>query len=169
MDDLFVNSVSAMLRTLIIGVLAYAALLLFLRLTGKRTLSKMNAFDLVVTVALGSTLATVVLSKDVALAQGALGLFLLVGLQYAITWSIIRAPWVRRLVTGEPKLLVRDGQMLEQAMRHERVAAVEVLAAVRSAGLASLDQARAVILETDASFSVIAVGTEGESALRPVR
>jgi len=168
MDDFFFNSASALLRTCVIGVLAYVALLFFLRITGKRTLSKMNAFDLVVTVALGSTLATVLLSKNVALLQGMLGLFLLVGLQYAITWSIVRAPRVRRLVTGEPTLLVQDGQFLEGALKRERVAREEVYAALRSAGLASLESARAVVLETDGSFSVIASSTQGDSALQGV-
>jgi uncharacterized membrane protein YcaP (DUF421 family) len=57
-------------RTAIVGVLAYAALVVLLRISGKRTLAKMNAFDLVVTVALGSTLATILLSKEVSLASG---------------------------------------------------------------------------------------------------
>ncbi len=67
-------------RTAVVGVLAYLALVLLLRVSGKRTLSKMNAFDLVVTVALGSTLATVLLSTDVALATGILAFTLLIGL-----------------------------------------------------------------------------------------
>jgi uncharacterized membrane protein YcaP (DUF421 family) len=67
---MFFDSWTGMLRVVVVGTLAYAALVLLLRATGKRTLSKMNAFDLVVTVALGSTLATVLLSKDIALAEG---------------------------------------------------------------------------------------------------
>lgn len=66
-----------LLRVLVVGVSAYVRLVALLRLTGKRTLSKMNAFDLIVTVALGSTLATVLLSGDVALAEGMLALALL--------------------------------------------------------------------------------------------
>ena len=61
-------------RVLLVGTLAYVALVLLLRISGKRTLSKLNAFDLVVTVALGSTLATVLLSKTVALAEGVLAI-----------------------------------------------------------------------------------------------
>ena len=60
-------------RTIVVGILAYIALVSLLRVSGKRTLSKMNAFDLVVTVALGSTLATILLSKDVALAEDVTG------------------------------------------------------------------------------------------------
>ncbi|HAD46718.1 MAG TPA: DUF421 domain-containing protein, partial [Alcanivorax sp.] len=67
------------------------------RVSGKRTLAKMNAFDLVVTVAIGSTLATIVLSKSVALAEGLLALALLIGMQFAISWSSTRMPWLRRV------------------------------------------------------------------------
>lgn len=68
-ERMFFDTWAGLGRTLMVGVLAYAALVSLLRISGKRTLSKMNTFDLVVTVALGSTLATVLLSKDVALAE----------------------------------------------------------------------------------------------------
>lgn len=155
MEGFFFNGWSSLLKTLVVGVLGYASLIVFLRLSGLRTLSKMNAFDFVVTVALGSTLATILLSKDVALAQGALALALLVGLQFAITWLNVRFRWMRRLVTGEPLLLLYRGECLPAALRRSRVAEEEVRAAVRSAGLAALEEAEAVVLETDGSFSVV--------------
>lgn len=151
-------------RTLIVGVLAYITLIVFLRISGKRTLSKMNAFDLVVTVALGSTLATVLLAKDVALADGALAFALLIGLQFAVSWSSVRARWVRRLATGEPLMLVYNGGFLSVALRQARVTEDEVRAAVRSAGLDSLDKVHAVILETDGSFSVVRPGESGNGS-----
>lgn len=82
MDKVFFDSWESILRTLIISVLAYGSLVVILRISGKRTLSKMNAYDLIVTVALGSTLATVLLNKDVALADGVLTFILLISLQY---------------------------------------------------------------------------------------
>lgn len=60
-------------RTLVVGVLAYATIVLFLRISGKRTLAKLNAFDLVVTVALGSTLSAILLQESIALAPCTLG------------------------------------------------------------------------------------------------
>src|SRR5690606_29068465 len=110
---------------------AYAGLVILLRTSGKRTLSKMNAFDLIVTVALGSILATILLSKDVALAEGMTAFGLLIALQFVVTWSSVRFGWVRRLVTGEPTLLLHAGSMLPQAMRRSRVTEDEVRAAVR--------------------------------------
>jgi uncharacterized membrane protein YcaP (DUF421 family) len=66
MDQVFFTSWTSILRTLLIGVTAYTGLILLLRLSGKRTLTKMNGFELVVAVALGSTLATVLLNKSIA-------------------------------------------------------------------------------------------------------
>ncbi len=170
MEQFFFSSWQTLLRTLVVGALAYVTLLLFLRISGKRTLSKMNAFDLIVTVALGSTLATVVLSKDVALADGALAFALLVALQFVVTWSSVRARWVRRLVTGEPRMLLHRGDFLSSALRQARVTEDEIRAAVREAGLASLSDAEAVVLETDGSFSVIKRGNgQDRSSLENVR
>ena len=123
------------LRVVIVGTLAYMALVLLLRVSGKRTLSKMNAFDLIVTVAFGSTLASILLSKDVALAEGITAFALLIGLQYIITWLSVRSDWVENLVKSEPALLFFQGRFLQEALRRERVTEAEVRAAVRSQGL----------------------------------
>lgn len=152
---MFFSGWDSLVRTLVVGVLAYVALVVFLRISGKRTLSKMNAFDLVVTVALGSTLATILLAKDVALAEGMLAFALLISLQFVVTWSSVRARWVRRLATGEPLMLLYCGEMLPGALRKARVTRDEVRAAVRSSGSGSLDNVYAVVLETDGSFSVV--------------
>lgn len=143
-------------RTLIVGLCAYAGLVLILRISGKRTLSKMNAFDLVVTVALGSTLATVLLSKDVALAEGITAFLLLAGAQYAVTWTSLRSPRVRRWVKSEPRALLRHGEMLETALKDERVTQDEVEAAIRGAGYPGPESIALVMLETDGSMSVVA-------------
>lgn len=149
---MFFDNWMGLLRVVVIGTLAYVALVLLLRVTGKRTLSKMNAFDLVVTVALGSTLATVLLSKDVALAEGLVAFALLVLLQYAITWLSVRSDRVRSLVKAEPCLLLRDGQFLREAMRRERVTEDEVQAAARAQGIATLDDVAAAVLEPMGAF-----------------
>jgi uncharacterized membrane protein YcaP (DUF421 family) len=145
-------------RVLLVGTLAYAGLVLFVRISGKRTLAKMNAFDLVVTVALGSTLATVLLSKDVALAEGLSAFALLIALQYVVAIAAMRSKTVRRAVKSEPRLLARDGALLAQALKAERVTPQEVHAAIRSSGARGLHEVAAVVLETDGEFSVIKTG-----------
>jgi uncharacterized membrane protein YcaP (DUF421 family) len=152
---MFFESWWGLARVLITSIGAYGALVLLLRISGKRTLSKMNAFDLVVTVALGSTLATIILSKDVALAEGILAFATLIALQYLITWLSVRSNTVGRLVKSEPTLLAYQGQLLEAALQRERVVEAEVQAAIRQQGVASLDAVAAVVLETDGSFTTI--------------
>src|SRR5690606_5351048 len=105
---------------------------------------KMNAFDFVVTVALGSTLATVLLSKDVALAEGVLAFGLLIALQFLITWWSVRSATVRRLVKAEPTLLLHHGRVLVRAMKAARVTQDELLAAARLHGVGSLEKIEAV-------------------------
>lgn len=170
MKMIFFDNWVALLRTGAIGVMAYATLIFLLRISGRRTLSKMNAFDLVVTVSLGSTLATVLLNKEVTLAQGALAFALLIGMQFIVTWSSVRTSWVRQIVTGEPALLMYQGNFLQSALRITRVTEDEVMAAVRSAGLKTLDEIEAVVLETDGSFSVVQKqGGFGKSSLEGVK
>ncbi|MCC5880732.1 MAG: DUF421 domain-containing protein [Idiomarina sp.] len=157
---MFFNGWESLIRTLIVGVLAYAALVLFLRIAGKRTLSKMNAFDWVVTVALGSTLATILLNQDVALAQGALALALLITFQFIVTWLSVRARWVRKVIAAEPSLLVYQGEYLEATMHRERVTKGDIRSAIHAAGQASVADVGAVILGTDGAFNVVQKGAE---------
>lgn len=169
MDSIFFNGWNSLLRTTVIGVLAYASLILILRVSGNRTLSKMNAFDLVVTVSMGSTLATVLLNKNVTLIQGALAFALLTGMQFVVTWSSVRISWIRKIVTGEPRMLLYQGSFLPSALIQARVTEDEVHAAIRSSGVESLDEVKAVVLETDGSFSVVRkTGGAGVPSLKGV-
>jgi uncharacterized membrane protein YcaP (DUF421 family) len=169
MDNMFFNGWSSLVRTVVVGGLAYIGLIILLRASGKRTLSKMNAFDLVVTVALGSTLATIALNADVALAQGLVALALLIVLQFAITWSSVRWGWIRRAATGEPSLLFYRNEYLPAALRRARVTEEEVRAAVRGGGHAALEEVEAVVLETDGSFSIVGKADRESSALAGVK
>ena len=149
------DSWSTLARTLIAGVTAYGALVVFLRISGKRTLAKMNAFDLVVTVAIGSTLSTVLVSKDVSIADGVLALALLIILQYIVAWSSVRSKRIRRIIKSDPVALVHGGELDREVMLRERISEDEVLSAMRTSGYADVEDVRTVVLETDGSFSVI--------------
>ena len=162
---MFFSGWSGIIRILIVGFLAYAALVLVLRISGNRTLSKMHAFDLVVTVALGSTLATVILSKDVALAEGLTALTLLIGLQFLVAWLTVRSPRFGHVVKADPVLLFYQGRFLKDQLRRSRVVEGEVRFAVREQGIASLEEVEAVVLESDGTFSVVQRSGSSSSAL----
>lgn len=143
-----------LVRTACVGVVAYASLVLFLRVSGKRSLAKLNAFDLVVTMAMGSTLASILLQESVALAEGTLALALLIFMQFFVTAMSVRFPSFAKAVRDEPALLIRNGQCCPQTMRRERITADEALSAIRSAGGHRIEDACTVILESDGLLSV---------------
>ncbi|WP_159799164.1 DUF421 domain-containing protein [Flavobacterium sp. MK4S-17] len=155
MDKLFFDTWESLLRTFIITVLSYLALIAMLRISGKRTLSQMNAFDFIVTIALGSAFATVTLNKDVVLADGVLVLGLLIFLQYIITWLSVRVKSINRLITSKPSLLAYNGELYNDIMKNERITNDEVEEALRKSGLTDIKQAKAVILETAGDITVI--------------
>lgn len=125
-----------LLRIVVVGRLVYVALFLLLRVSGRRTLARLNVFKLIITVAHGSTLATVLLAKSVALVEGTAGLIVLVPLQYVAAWLSARSDWVSGLVKIEPTLL-HDGVFLPRALRSQRVTRSEVWTALRSSSIAS--------------------------------
>lgn len=155
MEKIFFDSWESIIRTAVITVLAYILLIFLLRTSGKRTLSKMNAFDFIVTIALGSTLATVLLNKDVALADGVLAFLLLILLQMIITWLSTRNKSFSKLIKSTPTLLLYKGSLLKAAMTKERITEDEIHAIIREKGLASYQEADAIVLETDGSLTVI--------------
>ncbi len=160
MKDLIFGQSTDYIRMLIIAPLSYMFLILFIRVAGKRTLSKMNAFDLIITVSLGSTFATVILNNSITLFQGMTALFLLILLQYTVTFTSVRSKTVSRLVKSEPSLLYYEGRFLEMNMKKERVVKDEIEQFLRIGGYSSYDQISAVILETDGSLSVLSSGGE---------
>ncbi len=160
---------SALTYTLIVGTLGYIAVILFLRISGKRTLSKWNSFDFVITIAFGSILSAIILAKEATpFLQATLAFGLLVFYQYVLTWISARSSLVQKLIKAEPSLLLYEGQFRKAALKKQRIAEGEVLAAIRSQGIGDMTNVGAVILETDGSFSVIK-DLENASALRDVQ
>lgn len=152
---MFFENWFSLFRIAVVGSAAYVILVVYIRVFGKRTLSKMNAFDLVVTVALGSTLATVIVSKDIKLVEGLAALLLLCGLQFLVAFVSVRWRAAENIVKSNPALLFYQGKFLTEAMLRERVTEDEVIAAARGHGVADLDEIEAAVLEADGSLSVI--------------
>ncbi len=153
--------------TVAAGGVVYALIVVLLRTSGKRTLAKLNAFDFVVTIALGSTVASAVVSRSVPLAEAATALVTLVGLQLAVAAAATRWAWVTPVVTSTPSALLVGGELQRASMAANRITEGEVAAAVRKKGFGSFAEIDYVVLETDGSISVIDQATNA-SALRDV-
>lgn len=149
-------------RVALVGAATYGALVLLLRMSGKRTLAKLNAFDLVVTVALGSTLASVLLDTKVSWSEGVVALGVLVLLQLVVALAATWLPGARDVVTSRPQALMLDGELDERVARRARVTPAELRQAVRSSGQGDLAGVAAVVLETDGTLSVVPRTSAGD-------
>jgi uncharacterized membrane protein YcaP (DUF421 family) len=160
---------SVVLRILLVGVAAYATLVVLLRVSGKRTLGKLNAFDFVTTVAIGSVLATAVLDPQTTWMAALTAMAVLVGAQFVVAQVTTWLPRGRWFVNASPTLVVRDGQVLDEQLRQVRLTRGELDQAVRAAGQGSLALVAAVVLEPDGSLSVVPSSALGDgSSLRDV-
>ncbi|WMS44921.1 DUF421 domain-containing protein [Acuticoccus sp. MNP-M23] len=153
--DIFEFNPEALLQIAIAAVVGYAALVAILRISGKRTLTDLNAFDFVVTVALGSILGSTIVSPSVPLANGIAAMLVLILCQYLVAFVVVRSKTVRGVVKAEPTLIVHEGELLQGAMKDQRISEAAVLSAIRNAGNADLADIHAVVVETNGSLSVI--------------
>lgn len=148
------EQLSTMVRIILTGIGAYISIILMLRVSGKRTLAKMNAFDFIVTVALGSILATTLTSQQTSVLAGLTAFGTLIILQYILAKLSKRFSIVNQMIKSEPTLLFYKGDYLRKHLQKERILEMEVIQAIRSSGT-PLEQVEAVIIETDGTFSVL--------------
>jgi uncharacterized membrane protein YcaP (DUF421 family) len=154
-SSVFTGDWQGVIKIALAAPVMYLAVIVFIRFAGKRSTSQMNNFDWIVTVAIGSMTASGILLKDISVLDALLAIFMLLVFQYIMTKAIFNSAAISDIVKAEPAVLVRKGQYLKDAMRRERVTEAEIMAAVRESGLINIQECRWVILETDATFSVI--------------
>jgi uncharacterized membrane protein YcaP (DUF421 family) len=141
-------------RTVTLSVVGFVALIALLRVSGKRTLSKLNVFDFVFVVAVGSVFASTIISKDVTLVEGVAALTTLVVIQLILAELAARVPFAERIINGKPTLLLSHGRFIPRALKRERITEEEVRAAIRAKGVTRVEDVDAVVLENDGSLTV---------------
>lgn len=156
MEHFLFNGWKPLLHIALTGVIGYAALVLFLRLSGKRTLSRMNAYDMVMTMALGSVLTKAMLSADQSLSETVFAIALLIFLQFAVSFAAFRWSWAAFLATPKPSVLFHDGLFVQSALKAERVRRSEIEDAVKEKGMSDMTGVDAVILGANGELSVLA-------------
>lgn len=158
-----------LLQIVVMGTLGYVALIVLLRASGKRTLSKMNAFDFVITITLGSTYASLLVSDSMTLSKGVTALALLIVLQWIVSWIYVRSPRFEALVKGRPQLLFWHGRYLDDVLKRERITREEIQAAMRASNV-TIGESAAAVIESDGTVTVISVEEEQlDQVMRAVR
>jgi uncharacterized membrane protein YcaP (DUF421 family) len=140
---------------LIRGIIVYVFLLFLIRLTGRRQTGMLTPFDFILLLILSNTVQNAMNGGDNSLGGG----LFLAGTLIGINWVMLVLSRHYRLIhwalVGRPVFLVRDGAVQETVMHRERITHHELMSALRSAGLANIEQAKDVILETNGTISVI--------------
>lgn len=139
------------------------------RLAGRRTLTQLSAFDALVTIALGSLLATTVVSEDPAYAQGVVALVTLLAMQVGLGVLRRRLPGMRRVLEFEPQVVYRDGEaVLPGNPLSAQLSEQELWSALRRKGVFDRSTVSVVILEPSGEISVLpAGGADGADLLDP--
>lgn len=146
-------SAAVMVGVTTIGI--YVALIIYTRAAGLRSFSKMSSFDFAMTVAIGSLVASTILTSDPPLLQGAVALGMVYLVQQIVAALRIHFGVARRLVDNEPMLIMEGERILEDAMREARITRGDLLAKLREANVLRLDRVRAVVVESTGDISVL--------------
>lgn len=137
------------------AVAMYVTTVVGVRLAGRRTIAQLSAFDLVITVALGSLVANTAVSEDPSYVQGATALITLLSLQVGIGWLRKRIPLLRRLVVFAPEVVVRDGvTQLPTGLMTSQLTEDELASRLRQQGVFDRSGLAVVILEPTGQVSV---------------
>ncbi len=162
MEKWFEASWTSLTAICVTAVGIYLAVIIFTRLAGKRSFSKMSSFDFAMTVAIGSILASTILSKSVSLLQGVVGLAMVYILQIFVA-VLRRSSKVEKLIDNNPLLLMDGTTILHENLRKARVTESDLRSKLREANVLELSQVRAVVFEATGDISVLHTKDENVS------
>ena len=152
-DDPTLNS---LLAGAVLAALALVWVVLLVRVVGLRSFSKMTSFDFVMTIAMGSLVGSAARSTtwtDYLQAVAAMASLFLV--QWVTAKLRNSSRWASRVIQNQPVLLMRDGKVLEEALRATRVSRDSLFEKLRGANVLDMAKVRAVVLETTGVVSVL--------------
>jgi len=161
MNKWFAFDIPSFVAIILSAIGIYIAVILFTRIAGKRSFSKMSSFDFAMTVALGSMVASTILSKSVSLWEGVVGLAAVYILQLSVA-ILRRFKFIRDAVDNGP-LLLMDGQtVLYDNLKKARVTEEDLKSKLREANVIRLKEVRAVVFEATGDISVLHTSDENE-------
>lgn len=138
----------------------FAFLYVLIRLLGKRELGQMTPFELVLLIVMGDLIQQGVTHNDFSLTGGVLAICTFAFWALLLSWTTYLFPKAKDLLDGAPRVIVRDGALIEENMRRDRLTRAEILSEMRLAGIARLSEVAWAILEPQGKISFIAKTAE---------
>jgi uncharacterized membrane protein YcaP (DUF421 family) len=133
----------------------YAALLVALRMAGKRELGQMTTFDLVVLLLLSNAVQNAMLGPDTSLTGGIVAALTLLALNRAVDRLSLASSRVRGQLVGIPTVLLDNGALVSANLRREGISGEDVMQALREHGIADMGKVQMAVLEVDGTISVV--------------
>jgi uncharacterized membrane protein YcaP (DUF421 family) len=155
MTGAFFPGIHVLLQIVLRTGVIYLLVLIGVRLSGKREVGQMTPFDLTLLLLLSNSVQNAMTGPDTSLLGGAVAASTLLIVNYLVANLSGTNPRVRRLVEGEPSLLVHDGKVIDSHMAREHVSMDELNRALREHGISSCDQVALAVLEVDGSISCL--------------
>jgi uncharacterized membrane protein YcaP (DUF421 family) len=137
------------------ATVVYLALLVGLRLMGKRELGQMTVFDLVVVFLLANAVQNAMVGSDVSVQGGLVAAFALLLVNRLVAAARLHSGVWGRFIEGSPTVLIQEGQVLDSAVRKEGLERAQIQMAMREHGIDSFDDVRLAVMETDGSISIV--------------
>src|SRR5688500_13250964 len=137
------------------SAVAFLILFLLLRVIGRRELSTMEPFDLILLVVIGDLIQQGVTQSDMSFTGSMLAIGTFAILTVLASWLVYRFRSLRKVLDEEPLIILQDGKLIEHNLRHERLTEEEVAAAARQQQIASLDTVAWAVLEGNGRISFI--------------
>ncbi|MBP3952260.1 DUF421 domain-containing protein [Bacillus suaedae] len=154
-DSFLFDSSKDLLWIFLMSLLIYPSLVFILRVFGKRTLTNVNMFDFIITVAYGNVLSSIIITKSISYADGVLVLFMLTALQMILSKLQVKFAFFANLIKAKPVFLYYQGEFNEEIIKREKFRKEDLRQALRKNGMTSFEQAEALILEGDGTISAM--------------
>jgi uncharacterized membrane protein YcaP (DUF421 family) len=150
-NDLFILPVP-LLEKIVRPILVYIALVVLLRIFGKRELAQLNPFDLVVLLSLSNTVQNAIIGNDNSVSGGVIGAITLLLTNYLVVRFFFRHRRLDQIFEGKPAYLIRNGQIQRKALARELLNVEELRVVARRQGFENLDDIREAVLEPGGAF-----------------
>ena len=137
------------------GIFVFVFLYVLMRMIGRRELSSLEPFDLILLIVLGDAVQQGLTQDDYSLTGAFLAIGTIAILQIAVSYANFRFPKLRPVLDGEPIVIVQDGKPIEKNLKRERVTIEDLAAAARMQSIASLDDVQWAVMETSGAISFI--------------
>jgi uncharacterized membrane protein YcaP (DUF421 family) len=137
------------------AIALYLFIYLLTRVTGRRELSSLEPFDLVLLIVLGDAVQQGLTQDDYTVTGAVIAVATIASLQVGTSFLSFRFRWARRVLDGDPIVIVQDGQVIEQNLRRERITADEVAAQARAQQIGSLEDVQWAVFEPSGAISFI--------------